>query len=105
MESSNCTIIKRSEAPEIKLEVAGYIVYDTAGYFEKVLIESFQDNPESITVDMEKVVVFTSIGIRVILKAYKVSKEKGIVFQIDNPSDIVRNVMELSNLGSLMLKK
>jgi len=105
MDNSNCTITKRSEAPELNLEVTGYIAYDTAGYFEKVLIESFQDNPESITVDMEKVVVFTSIGIRVILKAYKVSKEKGIVFQIDNPSDIVRNVMELSNLGSLMLKK
>jgi len=105
MENSNCTITKRSEAPELKLEVAGYIAYDTAGYFEKVLIESFQDNPESIEVDMEKVVVFTSIGIRVVLKAYKLSKEKGIGFQIENPSDIVRNVMELSNLGDLMLKK
>ena len=105
MENSNCTITKRSEAPELKLEVAGYIAYDTAGYFEKELIESFQDGPDSITVDMDKVVVFTSIGIRVILKAYKLSKEKGVEFQIENPSDIVRNVMELSNLGALMLKK
>jgi len=105
MDNSNCTITKRSEAPELILEVEGYIAYDTAGYFEKVLIESFQDNPESITVDMEKVVVFTSIGIRVILKTYKASKEKGIEFQIVNPSDIVKNVLELSNLGTLMLKQ
>jgi len=103
MDTSNCTITKRSEAPEIKLEVAGYIVYDTAGYFEKVLFESLQDNPESIAIDMEKVVVFTSIGIRVILKAYKIAKEKGIVYKIENPSEIVRNVLQLSNLVDLML--
>ena len=103
MDNSNCTITKRSEAPEVKLEVAGYIAYDTAGYFEKVIMESFQDDPEIIAVDMEKVTIFTSIGIRVILKAYKKAKEKGLVFKIENPSEIVRNVLQISNLTDMLL--
>jgi len=104
MDKSNFTITKISEAPEVKLEAAGYIVYDTAGLFENVLTDLFQDDPESITVDMEKVVVFTSIGIRVVLKAYKTAKEKGLVFKIENPSDIVKNVLKLSNLTEFLLK-
>jgi len=103
MDNSNCTITKRSEAPEVKLEVAGYIAYDTAGYFEKVMIESLQDDPEILAVDMEKVTIFTSIGIRVILKAYKLAKEKGIVLKVENPSEIVRSVLQLSNLVELLL--
>ena len=104
MDTSNFTITKQSGAPKIKLEAAGYIVYDTAGSFEQVLSESFQEGPESITIDMENVVVFTSIGIRVVLKAYKTAIEKKVEFQIENPSDIVRNVLKLSKLEEMLVK-
>jgi len=104
MDKSSFTITRQSDAPDIKLEVTGYITYDTAGQFEKALNDSFQDDPENITIDMEKVVVFTSIGIRVVLKAYKTAKEKGIVLQIENPSEMVKTVLNLSNLAEMLLK-
>jgi len=104
MDKTSLTITGQSGAPDIKFDVAGYIAYDTAGEFEKALSDSIKDNPESITVDMEKVTVFTSIGIRVLLKVYKTTKEKGIEFQIVNPADIVKSVLKLSNLAELLLK-
>ena len=104
MEQAKFTITKLSEAPEIKLEAAGYIAYDTAGQFEKALKDSFLENPKCITVDMEKVVIFTSVAVKVILKFYKNAKENGIEFHIINPSDIVRNVLKLSNLAELLFK-
>jgi len=104
MEKSNFTITRQSEATDIKFEAAGYIVYDTAGQFEKAINDSFADNPKSITIDMEKVVVFTSIAIRVILKTYKTATEKGVGYHIENPSQIVRNVLKLSKLEEMLVK-
>ena len=104
MDRSSFTITELSAAPEVKLKTAGYIAYDTAGQFEKALNDSFQSVTESITIDMEDIVVFTSIGIRVILKALKTAAQKGIELKIENPSDIVINVLKLSNLTELLLK-
>jgi len=104
MENEKITITKQSEEPDVKLEVAGYIAYDTAGEFEKAINDSFQNEPDSITVDMDKVVVFTSIGIKIILKAYKKAREKRVSFQLESPSDVVRNVLKLSDLTELLLK-
>ena len=104
MEKAKFTITRQSAAPDIKFEAAGYIVYDTAGQFEKVLNDAFQENPERITIDMEKVTVFTSLGVRVMLKAYKTATEKEVELKIENPSDIVRNVLKLSKLDIILLK-
>ena len=104
MEKSSFSITGQTDVKDVKFEAAGYIVYDTAGQFEKTLSDALGGDPESITIDMENVVVFTSIGIRVILKAYKTANEKGIIFQIENPSNTVRNVLKLSNLDILLVK-
>ena len=103
MEKSSFSITEQPEAQGVRFEAAGYIVYDTAGQFEKALSDALQNDPESITIDMEKVLVFTSIGIRVILKIYKMAMEKGIGFHIENPSGIVRNVFKLSKLEEMLL--
>jgi len=104
MDNPNFTITKQSEAPDINLEAAGYIAYDTAGQFEMALNDAFQENPQGVTVDMEKVTVFTSVGIRVVLKAYKTAKKKGIEFQIGNPSNTVINVLKLSKLDIMLVR-
>jgi len=100
----NFKITRLSEAPDIKFEAEGYIVYDTSGQFIQVLRDAFDEDPESITVDMQKVVVFTSIGIRVVLKIYKSVEEKGIKFKIINPSDVVIDVLKLSGLDELLVE-
>ena len=104
MEKSKFTITGQTGVKDVKFEAAGYVIYDTAVMFEKTLSDAIGEEPESITIDMEKVVVFTSIGIRVILKAYKLTNKKGIIFKIENPSDIVRNVLKLSKLDTMLLE-
>jgi len=105
MEKSNFNITGRSVEQGIILEAEGYIIYDTAGQFEKAITDSFQDDPKSITIDMEKVVVFTSVGIRVILKVYKAAKERNVELYIENPSDIVKDVLKLSSLDEMLIKE
>jgi len=104
MGKSSFTIVETSATPNVELEVSGYIVYDTAMQFEKAISDSLQKSPESLTVNMENVVVFTSVGIKIILKAFKTAKEKGTRFQLESPSDVVRNVLKLSDLTELLLK-
>jgi len=104
MENSKLTIITQVNEQSVSFEAAGYIAYDTAVQFENALMDSFQYDPENITVDMSNVAVFTSIGIRVILKVYKAAKEKGVGFQIENPSSTVRKVLNLSKLDIMLLK-
>lgn len=103
MEKTDFTITSQTETDGVKLKAVGYIVYNTATQFEKALNDALSSNPKSLTIDMDKVVVFTSIAIRVILKAYKTAQEKGIKFQIENPSDIVRNVLKLSKLEEMLV--
>ena len=104
MDKSSFTITEMSAAPDVKFQAAGYIIYETAGLFEKALNDSFQEEPKSLTIDMENVVVFTSVGIRVILKAVKTAKKKGIDFKVENPSETVRSVLKLSNLDKMLLR-
>ncbi|MCL2819773.1 MAG: STAS domain-containing protein [Oscillospiraceae bacterium] len=104
MEKSSFTVTTSSEAPNVELEVGGYIAYDTAGQFEKAINDSLESCPETVTVNMENVVVFTSVGIKIILKAFKNAKAKGTGFQIENPSEVVKNVLKLSDLTELLLK-
>jgi len=99
----NFNITKLSEAPDIKFEAEGYIIYDTAGQLIKALNDSFDENPESLTIDMEKVVVFTSVGIRVVIKMYKAAEENGVKFQIVNPSEVVTSVLKLSGLDEMLV--
>jgi len=103
MDNTNFSIRKVSEAPDVKFEAEGYIVYDTAGQLIKALSDSFDENPESVIIDMEKVVVFTSVGIRVVVKIYKAAEERGVKFKIINPSEVVINVLKLSGLEKLLM--
>jgi len=103
MDNSNFTITKISDAPDIIFEAEGYIIYDTAGQLIKALNDSFNESPKSLTIDMEKVVVFTSVGIRVVIKMYKAADENGVKFQIINPSEVVINVLKLSGLDEMLV--
>jgi len=100
----NFNITKLSDAPNVKFEAEGYIIYDTAGQLIKALNDSFDEKPESLSIDMEKVVVFTSVGIRVVIKMYKAAEDKGVKFQIVNPSEVVTNVLKLSGLDEMLVE-
>jgi anti-anti-sigma factor len=97
------TIKKTPLYPKITLCAEGRITTESANSFEKELILAL-DEYDHIVVDMFKVSLLTSTGIRAILKTYKAAVAGKKIFQIQNPSEMVRNVLGLSNLELMLVK-
>jgi anti-sigma B factor antagonist len=75
---------------------------DTLLFFlEKALNE---EKHTSIILNMRQVEYLSSIGIRVILKAYKQLTGSGGSFNIENPSEIVKNVLGMAALQEMLIK-
>jgi anti-anti-sigma factor len=58
---------------------------------------------KKIVVNMHQVEYLSSIGIRVILKIYKQAEETGRKFNIENPSENVKNVLGMVALNEMMV--
>jgi len=54
-------------------------------------------------VNMSQVEYLSSVGIRVILKIYKQTMETGGKFNIERPSEIVKNVLGMVALKELVI--
>ena len=66
---------------------------------DKVIEEGF----ETIVLNMEKIEYLSSIGIRIMLKAYKYACDNNLSFKIESPSEIVRNVLGMVALKQLLV--
>jgi anti-anti-sigma factor len=73
---------------------------DTLLYRLEAALEKEQKN---IVVNMHQVVYLSSVGIRVILKIYKQAAEAGGKFNIENPSENVRNVLGMVALNDMLV--
>jgi len=96
--------MERTEINEgVKFNVAGRITTVNEKYFEKKLSDALEEGFTSILLNMKDVTIMTSIGIRIILKTYKSCMEAGGKFQIEEPSEVVKNVLGLSALQQMMV--
>jgi anti-anti-sigma factor len=68
------------------------------------LEKALKDGQKSIVLNMSQVEYLSSIGIRVILKIYKLASEKGGKFKIESPSENVKNVLGMTALQELLVK-
>ena len=87
----------------VKFKVAGRITTGNENYFEKMLNNALEEGFTLIVLNMQDVTIMTSIGIRIVLKTYKSCVEAGGRFMIEDPSDVVKNVMGLSALQQMMV--
>jgi anti-sigma B factor antagonist len=95
---------EKDEEGVTRITVKGQInaINSTALQYE--LEEAFNKGEKNILLNMMQVEFLCSSGIRVILKAYKTAKNNDGQFQIERPSEIVRNVLGITALDSLLLK-
>jgi len=56
----------------------------------------------NVVVNMFRIEYLSSVGIRVILKIYKQTSEKGGTFKIERPSENVKNVLGMVALKEMM---
>jgi len=97
------TMERVETANGVKFKVIGRITTANENYFDKQLSDALAEGFSRIVLNMREVTLMTSIGIRIILKTYKGCMEAGGKFQIEDPSEVVKNVLGLSALQQMMV--
>jgi len=64
---------------------------------------AIKEGRKNIVVNMFQVEYLSSVGIRVILKIYKQAMETGGQFNIERPSEIVKNVLGMTALKQMVI--
>jgi anti-anti-sigma factor len=101
----NELIMKRTKTETgVKFEAEGRITMANERYFDKVLGDALEEGCTHIILNMQSVTMLTSVGIRIILKTFKSCMEKEGKFQIETPSDAVKNVLGLSALQQMLVE-
>jgi len=67
------------------------------------LEDAIKDGRKAIVLNMSQIEYLSSIGIRVILKIYKQLTEAGGTFQIERPSEVVKNVLGMAALKEMLV--
>jgi anti-anti-sigma factor len=83
--------------------VKGRIDSNSAGMLLEKMEEAVNAGHKNIILNMYKIDYLSSIGIRNILKIYKQTTENGGKFNIERPSEIVKNVLGMVALKELLV--
>jgi len=67
------------------------------------LENALKNGQKAIVLNMLQVAYLSSVGIRVILKIYKQAEEAGGTFKIEEPSDIVKNILGMVALKEMLV--
>jgi len=97
------TIDRVKTSAGVKFKVIGRITTVNEEYLEKMLTEALKEGYNCIDLNLQDVTLMTSVGIRIILKAFKRCVEAGGRLRIEDPSEVVKSVMELSALQQMMV--
>ncbi|MCL2225951.1 MAG: STAS domain-containing protein [Defluviitaleaceae bacterium] len=82
-------------------ELVGRLNTTTAKDFEKEMNQALRVS-EYITLNLSRVTLLTSVGIRIILKTYKQCHVRNGKFLLEDPSQPVKNVLGLSALEKML---
>jgi anti-anti-sigma factor len=86
-----------------KLVAKGRVDATSADILLFKLETALKNGHKKIILNMAQVEYLSSIGIRVILKTYKQALETGGKFNIEHPSEIVKNVLGMTALKELLV--
>ena len=103
MEKENFAITQETIEGKVKLTIKGRIDSVNAVELGHTLGVAMRDGKANIILNMLRVEYLCSIGIRVILKAYKNAKESGGTLGIESPSDCVANVLGMVALKEMLI--
>ena len=69
------------------------------------LNEAFRAGRRNVIVNMMEVAFISSAGIKVLLMFYKRAKDEGCSFHVESPSENVINVLGMTALDDMLLKR
>ena len=85
--------------------VKGRVDSINASFMQQQLEKALQRGYKNIVINMCRVMFFSSVGIRAVLSIHKKAVEEGGRLQIDNPAENVKNVLGMTALDELLLRK
>ena len=103
MENQDLKITEKLDNGIFHVYAKGRLDSNTADILLVKLESALNDGQKTIILNMSQVDYLSSIGIRVILKIFKQASENGGSFNIDRPSEIVRNVLGMVALKEMLI--
>ena len=103
MNEEEFEIISEKSAKGVRVTVRGHVGLVYTDMLQKVMNEAIQEKPAEITVNMQDVVYLSSVGLKIILKAYKDCQKAGSVLGIEMPSENVLNILKMTALDGLLI--
>jgi len=103
MKDEKLTVTEEIKNGICRFVAKGRVDANSADVLLYKLETALNDGQKTIILNMAQVEYLSSIGIRVILKTYKQAMETGGKFNIEHPSDIVKNVLGMTALKELLV--
>jgi anti-anti-sigma factor len=103
MKNENLQVTQEIKDGVCRFFAKGRVDSNNADELEEKIINLINEGFKTIVLNMSQVEYLSSIGIRVVLKIYKITKEQGGTFNIEKPSDIVRNVLGMVALEEMLV--
>ena len=103
MHYTSLDITKEKNEESIKLILKGRVDSNNASLLEKKLNEALDEDGKNIILNMAQVEHLRSVGIRVIIKAYKTAREAGGNVGIEDPSENVKKVLAITSLEEMLI--
>ena len=103
MKDENLEVTEEIKDGICRFVAKGRVDANSADVLLYKLETALKDGQKTIILNMTQVEYLSSIGIRVILKTYKQALEAGGKFNIERPSEIVKNVLGMTALKELLV--
>jgi len=103
MIDENLVITEEIKDGICRLAAKGRVDANSADVLLYKLETALKDGRKTIILNMAQVEYLSSIGIRVILKIYKQASEAGGKFNIEHPSEVVKNILGMTALKELLV--
>jgi anti-anti-sigma factor len=104
MKNEELEILETRSPGASKLVLKGRVNAASADSLLYKLETAVKEGHSNIIVNMSQVEYLSSVGIRVILKIYKQTAEKGCTFKVERPSENVRNVLGMVALKEMLVE-
>jgi anti-sigma B factor antagonist len=103
MKEEKLEITENAEKGIYRMIAKGRIDANSADTLLFRLENALNGGHKTIVLNMTQIEYLSSIGIRVILKTYKQALESGGAFNIERPSEVVKNVLGMAALHDLLV--
>ncbi|MCL1814342.1 MAG: STAS domain-containing protein [Treponema sp.] len=104
MEKEYFDIIEEKNPEGVTFILSGRVNSTSAEELEKKLQKPLQEGQKNIILNMSKVEFLSSIGVRVILRAYQKANDAESKLGIEMPSQTVKNIIGMIGLNEILIK-